>query len=100
MKISFRKGYDPSNIPVPKDTMGNPLRIPKRIVANPKTDIDTRRIQIYECLLYDKDRKICKDYENRPDICRTTSCLDDDSQETIDEQHKKKTQIDFIKTEE
>lgn len=97
IKISFRKWYDPSRIIIPKDKDNNPLWIAKEEIRVPETDIDTRRIQIYECLLYDKDKKICKEYENRPDICRNTSCIDEFLDITIDEQHKKLIETNFIK---
>lgn len=82
---------------MPKDKDGNPLRIAKDELRAPEIDIDTKRIQIYECLLYDKDKKICSDHENRPNICRNTSCVDKDSDATIDKQHERYTKINFIK---
>lgn len=97
VKISFKKGYDPSKIPVPKDSDGNPLRIAKDEIWAPEIDIDTKRVQIYDCLLYDKDNKNCKDYENRPKICRNTSYIDNESKESIDKQHKETIKTIFIK---
>lgn len=97
VKISFRKWCDPSNITVPKDKNNNPLWIAKEEIWVPETNIDTTRIQIYQCILYDKDKKVCKDHENRPNICRNTSCVDQRSHNTIDEQHKKLTETNFIK---
>ncbi len=100
VKIAFRKGVNPSDIPAPKDDSGNPLWIPLQEVRAPEKNIDTVRVQVYKCLLYDKNTKLCTNYENRPEICRNTSCIDDKSQETIDEQHKKSIQTDFIKMKE
>ena len=97
VKISFRRGYNPSDIPIPKDSNGNPIWIPKWEIWVPEKDIDTKRIQIYECLLYDKENKLYKEYKKRPNICRNTSCTDKQSNESIDKQHKKFTQVDFIK---
>jgi Fe-S-cluster containining protein len=97
VKISFRKGYDSSEISVPKDTDGHPLWISEKEIRAPENNVDTTRIQIYTCLLYDKNNKTCKDYEHRPNICRNTSCIDSDAKDTIDAQHKKNTNVHFIK---
>lgn len=97
VKIWFRKWYDPSQIPVPKDNNWNPLWISKEEIWVDEKNIDTKRIQIYECLLYNKENNNCKDYKNRPDICRNTSCIDKNSTTTIDNQQQKAIQTIFIK---
>lgn len=58
-------------------------------IRAPDKCIDTIRIQVYRCLLYDPKTGLCKNYERRPKICRNTSCIDPDSNESIDDQHKK-----------
>lgn len=60
------------------------------------TDPDTQRIQTFDCINFDKDTGLCKDYKNRPNICRNTSCIKNSS-ELIDEQYKKTTEVEFLK---
>ena len=40
--------------------------------------------------------KVCLDYDNRPEICRDSTCIKDEKGD-IDEQHKKETEQKFIK---
>lgn len=54
---------------------------------------DTSKIRLYECLLFDKNTKKCINYEQRPDICRNTTCIQPNSNKSIDEQHKEFTDI-------
>jgi Fe-S-cluster containining protein len=92
VKIKYRKGYDTSTIPPMLDKNGNEIWQPLDAVWAPEADIDTTRVKTFNCVNYDKGSGKCTDYENRPDICRNTSCVDEDSEEPIKKQHK-----DFIK---
>lgn len=58
-----------------------------------KKNPDPQKIWLYECLLFDKITGKCKAYEERPDICRNTSCINPESDESIDKQHNTFTDI-------
>ena len=45
---------------------------------------------------FDKETRLCKDYENRPNICRNTSCINN-SEKSIDEQYSELVDTKFIK---
>ncbi len=77
---------------LPKDKDGNPLFTNKKEFLFSKDNPDTEKFQTFECKNFDKDTGLCKDYENRPDLCRNTSCIDSNQKEkSEDEQHE-----DFI----
>jgi len=46
----------------------------KKEVWIPESHPNTVRLETYECKLFDKKTGLCKDYENRPEICRNTKC--------------------------
>ena len=58
-----------------------------------KKNPDTQKIWLYECLLFDKTMGKCKAYEQRPDICRNTSCINSESDKSIDDQYEEFTNI-------
>ena len=60
---------------------------------------ETMRLKTLDCINLDKETGLCKDYENRPEICKDTSCIDPNSKESVDEQHAKQTGEKFIKLE-
>ncbi len=61
----------------------------------PEAEIDTTRLESYDCELLDEKTGQCKDYEKRPEICRSTEC------EAFSEEDPKKQAkiIDKIKKE-
>jgi len=97
VKISFRKGMTFPDFLMPLDSKWNSIRIPLQEIRAPESNIDTIRIAVYECLLYDKKNKLCKDYNNRANACRNTSCIDKNCQNSIDEQYKNMIETSFIK---
>lgn len=58
-----------------------------------KKNPDIQKIWLYECLLFDKITCKCKAYEQRPDICRNTTCLDPKSTKSKDDQYEEFTNI-------
>ncbi|MFH1142582.1 MAG: YkgJ family cysteine cluster protein [Candidatus Uhrbacteria bacterium] len=52
----------------------------------PETEIDTTRLESFDCKLFDEKTGQCKDYKNRPKICRQTECK---AFETNNEQEQK-----------
>lgn len=62
----------------------------------PEDEIDMTRLKSYDCINLDKSTSKCRDYEKRPPICRKTSCIEQNSKESIDDQYKKKTKRKFI----
>lgn len=57
---------------------------------------DTVKIEAYDCKLYDEKSGQCLDYENRPEICKNTTC---DAFDTNDEEQQRRA-IDKSKKEE
>lgn len=68
----------------------------KEIIA-PEESWEVDKLKTFNCIEHDKETGLCKNYDNRPDICRATSCINEDSQESIDEQHKKIINSKFFK---
>jgi Fe-S-cluster containining protein len=83
-------------VEIPKDKNGNPIWKDRNEIIAPEDKIDTTRIKTYDCVNFDKSTNKCLDYENRPDICRNTSCITDKNG-SIDEQHEKVTKVNFVK---
>jgi len=92
--VKVRRFFPENKIPVNK----NKEKIWKKRegLLIPKNEIDTTRLETYDCVNFDKSTGRCLDYENRPTICRRASCIDKSSTESIDEQHKKSTKGKFI----
>jgi len=96
VKISYRKGF-PEPKPDIRDRKEKELFIKSDETLIPKKEIDTTRIATYECLNFDEKTGKCIDYENHPDICRNTSCINSESNKTINEQHNQAITTEFIK---
>jgi len=82
---------------IPKAQNGKDLRELLKEERIPKDKPDTVRLQIYKCLLLDKNTGLCKEYENRPDICKNSSCINKDSNKTKEEQYKLTIESEFYK---
>jgi len=85
---------------IPVDNKGEKIWENTGKILIPKKHTDTTRLNTYECKNYDKKTGKCLDYENRPDICRNTSCVDEHSEKNIDEQYKKTMNEKFIEIDE
>ena len=73
---------------LPKDKGGKDIWKFNNELLAPEDEIDTTRLRAYECKYYNKKTGKCDEYENRPEICRNTSCIDKKSNLSSDEQHK------------
>ncbi|TSC91066.1 MAG: hypothetical protein CEN90_614 [Parcubacteria group bacterium Licking1014_17] len=85
---------------VPTNEKGEKIWRDKKETIIPESSIERGRpirIKTFECANLDKKTGKCKDYENRPDICRKTSCIDENSIKPIDEQYKEMVGEKFIK---
>lgn len=60
---------------LPKDKKGDPLFINLKKFIYLKNESERSKLQTFECKNFDKETGLCKDYENRPNICRNTSCV-------------------------
>lgn len=80
----------------PKDKNGNTIWKETGEVFAPEERIDTDRVVTFDCVNLDKDSGKCLDYENRPEICRNSTCIRDVNGD-IDDQHRKVTEVKFIK---
>lgn len=85
-----------NGLELPKDKEGNDLWKSRGEIIAPEDRVEKVRIATFDCVNYDKDTGKCLDYENRPDICKDTTCVHDENGD-VDEQHKKATKIKFVK---
>jgi len=97
VKIGRRKGMA-NELKIPKDSEGNDIWVKTGEEWAPENNVDTDRVDIYECKNFNKETGLCEDYENRPNICRNTSCVKENDGRSIDEQHKQLTEAKFIVT--
>lgn len=74
---------------IPKDEAGKKLWTPRKEVLIPESESDTTRLKTYDCKNFDKASGHCSNYANRPEICKSTKCIDWDSVFDADEQHQK-----------
>lgn len=95
---------DPVKVPalfpddkIPADKDGIKIWHERDEMLAPKDDFENTKLKTYQCDNLDKVTGKCKDYENRPEICRETSCIKDKSKLSKDEQHKKVTSREFLR---
>jgi len=79
---------------IPTNKKGEKIWEPDGLLAT--ECVDGEKLEAYKCKNYNKKTGLCKEYEDRPDICRNTSCVDEKSDESIDEQHNKMVKQKFI----
>jgi Fe-S-cluster containining protein len=82
---------------IPKDKEGNEIwrRMPELRVS--ELHPDTVKLEIFECMNYDKEERRCNDYSNRPEICSNFVCTDSDSEKNIEEEYTKVITEKFYK---
>lgn len=95
--VKLRYGFPEKQIPKDKD--GDPLWVKRPEILIPKTAPDTDRIETFDCKNFEPETGLCADYDNRPDICRNSSCIKETSSEDPDEQHRKTVEEEFYKIE-
>lgn len=81
---------------IPVNKHGKKIWKERQEILIPKSEIDITKLKSYDCINFDKLTGKCLDYDNRPIICRRVSCIDKDSTESVDEQHKRITKEKFI----
>lgn len=85
--VKVIKFFPENKIPVNKE--GKKIWQKRNEILIPENQIDTTRIDTYNCDNFDSQTGQCKDYTNRPEICKNTSCINDKSDKNTDEQHKR-----------
>ena len=92
---------DPVKIPrfeldqIPKDREGKNLWTKRPELLVPEDS--EQRLETYDCKNHNPETGKCMDYENRPDICKNTHCVNPNSPESADAQHQKLTGRKFSK---
>ena len=81
---------------IPKDKDGNDLWKKRRELLVP-VDNPEEKLETYDCKNFDRKTGKCLDYENRPNICRGSGCIDPDSSESKENQFKKLSEKKFFK---
>ena len=81
---------------LPKDKNGKSLWKERDEILAPEDTMEKVKIATFDCINYDENTGKCLDYENRPEICRNTTCITDQSGD-VDDQHKKVTEVKFVK---
>ncbi len=82
---------------LPKDKDGIDLWKRRDEVFVSKTQPDTSKVLTFDCKNLNKENGECLDYDNRPEICRNSTCINPDSNLSEDEQHKIIIEQEFIK---
>lgn len=82
---------------LPKDKNNKTIFQDTYEVWVPEKNPDSGRLRIFTCNNYNKDTGKCENYENRPNLCRNTSCVDPKLNESISKQRKKLTETKFFK---
>lgn len=54
-------------------------------------------VKTYTCKNFDAETNQCQVYNERPDICRTTSCINPESPASLEEQYQEVTEQKFLK---
>lgn len=80
---------------IPVDQNGEKLwqERPELLVSEKQIE---KPFKSYDCRNLDPETGLCNDYPNRPEICRETSCIDENSSLTVDEQHQRSINEVFI----
>lgn len=82
---------------IPKDSEWKDIWIKRKEIWISEKYIDSVRLEIYDCILYDKNIWLCSAYENRPEICNKSWCFDKKTWELSDEVRKRFISDVFIK---
>lgn len=93
VKIPFSKNCGIGDIP---DELKK-IWIDTGEILIPESHPDSIRIKTFECMHYDKESGLCRDYDNRPDICKHTSCVDPESSKPSDQQYEEFVNEKFFK---
>jgi Fe-S-cluster containining protein len=92
--VKIDKRYD---IKIPKDETGNHTRKKREgELWISEEHPESVKLEIYDCLLYDENIKICRHYEKRPEICHNITCIQENNIISHDEQHTKLVTTPFM----
>lgn len=70
---------------------------PRNKLLIPLNAIGIIELKVYDCVLFNKDTWLCNNYNNRPDICKITTCIKDPlKQKDMDSYIKKIKEQIFI----
>ncbi|KKR07358.1 MAG: hypothetical protein UT32_C0012G0021 [Parcubacteria group bacterium GW2011_GWC2_39_14] len=94
--VKVHRSFPDEKIPV--DVNGEKIWTDRGEIMIPIKHIDTVRLRTFDCKKLDQQTGQCQDYENRPDICKNTSCFDEAHPSSIDEQHREFVDEKFITT--
>ena len=97
VKIGPRSKHTPNELKIPTDKNGNSLWTKRDETLLPEKDFETQVVDTYDCKNFNEETGLCADYENRPEICRNTSCVSDNTIEKTDEQRKKYVGTKFFR---
>ena len=99
VKIGHRKDINPQSdgFEIPKDNSGEEIWEELEETWAPVSDPDIVRIKLFKCKKFDSSAGRCVDYKNRPEICKNTSCINAENDESPDEQHRKVVNTEYIK---
>lgn len=97
VKKQRKKGVE-TVFKIPKDKHGEDLWIKTGEEWAPLETIDTERVDIYECKKFNKETGLCEDYENRPDECKNTNCVNKNKELSPEEQRNQLIETKFIVT--
>lgn len=89
--IKLKKGYKQY---IGKDFDELPFKDRDELLI-PENNIETVKLESYDCNLLDRDTGLCSDYENRPSLCKNTEC----AAYSTDDPNKQGAIINDIKSE-
>lgn len=79
----------------PTDKQGKVIFTPRKEILRPINSPEIA-IKTFDCVNFDPLTKKCLDHENRPDLCRNSTCVSDPDG-NVDEQYRETTSQKFIK---
>ncbi len=81
---------------IPKDNKGKNIWKDRGEVVIPESHPETVKLKTFDCVNLDDKTGRCKDYKNRPEICKNSGCINEGSSESVDEQHRKTINEKFL----
>lgn len=82
---------------LPKDAEGKPIWKQRSEMLIPEDAEEHTKLEAYDCKNFDPVSGKCLDYENRPEICKDSGCVNPKSTEPVEEQFRKMKEKKFIK---
>lgn len=93
--VKVHRDFPKEKIPI--DEKGNPIWIETDEILAPESSPDSIKLKSFRCTKLDEQSGRCLEYEKRPDICRVSGCIDENSKENPETQFKKMSGEKFIK---